>query len=279
MSDDELMDTLVLKGGNAIWLRSGGASRRSLDLDFSMSGDFGDSDRVRERIRELLERTFSAKSLQVFDYEMRREPAVARDIIGDFWGGYRVEFKVMPRSEYDALVGSPDRRPVRAWALGAREKRAFTVDISKHECCEGATTTELDGYTLRVYTEQMIACEKLRAICQQMPEYRRLVSSLYASPRARDFFDIHALVTLHGLVLDDDKAWTMIRGMFEAKRVPLWLLGQISEQRDFHRENFGSLRDVVSNPHSLKSFDFYVDFVVRTVRRLQPRWEEQPPAG
>lgn len=43
-SDDELMETLVLKGGNAIDLmyrdRSNNLSRSSYDLDFLMEGDF-----------------------------------------------------------------------------------------------------------------------------------------------------------------------------------------------------------------------------------------------
>ena len=39
-SDDELMDMLVLKGGNAIALFYSEYSRASVDLDFSLCDDF-----------------------------------------------------------------------------------------------------------------------------------------------------------------------------------------------------------------------------------------------
>ena len=41
-SDDDLMDQLVLKGGNAMALIHKLTSRESVDIDFSMSHDFQD---------------------------------------------------------------------------------------------------------------------------------------------------------------------------------------------------------------------------------------------
>ncbi len=40
VSDDELVGTLVLKGGNALSLARKLESRASFDLDFSMEGEF-----------------------------------------------------------------------------------------------------------------------------------------------------------------------------------------------------------------------------------------------
>jgi len=40
VSDDELVGTLVLKGGNALSLAHKLESRASFDLDFSMEGEF-----------------------------------------------------------------------------------------------------------------------------------------------------------------------------------------------------------------------------------------------
>jgi predicted nucleotidyltransferase component of viral defense system len=48
------------------------------------------------------------------------------------------------------------------------------------------------------YSLEMIAAEKLRAICQQMPEYTVLRTK---RPRARDFYDIHQVITQHGIDL------------------------------------------------------------------------------
>jgi Nucleotidyl transferase AbiEii toxin, Type IV TA system len=82
------------------------------------------------------------------------------------------------------------RNPV----LGQRS--VFSIDISKHEYTAGKTQVDLDGFAVFVYTPEMIVCEKLRAICQQMPEYGPVVKrSRAGSPRARDFIDIQALMS------------------------------------------------------------------------------------
>ncbi|MBX3387758.1 MAG: nucleotidyl transferase AbiEii/AbiGii toxin family protein [Phycisphaeraceae bacterium] len=200
-------------------------------------------------------------------------------MLGDFWGGFKLEFKVIPRADFDRLGADQRRLRTNALSLGRNEQRAFRVDLSKHEYVEGKVARELDGYTVYMYSPLMIVCEKIRAICQQMPEYRRVVRSASARGRARDFFDIHYLVTTDGIRLDTEAAHRTLRGMFDVKRVPLWLIGRISEHRDFHRESFEALKDTVLANHALLDFDTYVEFVVAQLQPLQPLWEEQPPLG
>ena len=53
-SDDQLMDQLVLKGGNALSLIHGVSSRTSPDLDFSLTGDFEDFEQAKRRIFRVL---------------------------------------------------------------------------------------------------------------------------------------------------------------------------------------------------------------------------------
>lgn len=48
-SDDELVNQLVLKGGNALSLIHKVSLRTSLDLDFSLATDFGDLDDARTK--------------------------------------------------------------------------------------------------------------------------------------------------------------------------------------------------------------------------------------
>ena len=126
-------------------------------------------------------------------------------------------------------------------------------------------TTELDGYRIYVYSPLMIACEKLRAICQQMKEYAPVVKrgGRPGSQRARDFLDIHTLV--EGLALDmrSSKALDITRQMFELKHVELAWLGNIDNYREFHRQGFPSVKATVSRDFELKAFDFYVDYVVK----------------
>ena len=60
VSDDELMDLLVLKGANALSLIYGLKLRASIDLDFSLERDFGESDidALRYKFERLLQKTF-----------------------------------------------------------------------------------------------------------------------------------------------------------------------------------------------------------------------------
>ena len=138
---------------------------------------------------------------------------------------------------------------------------------------------KVGGFTVFVYSPTMLASEKIRAICQQMEEYRRIVESKSRRPRARDFYDIHALTTKCGVKLDGDEAWEHIKACFSAKRVPLSLLGRISAEREFHRENFQSVRDTVPRSVALRDFDFYVEHLIGGIAPLQPRWEMDPPVG
>ena len=120
----------------------------------------------------------------------------------------------------------------------------------------------------------MIVCEKLRAICQQMHEYKQTVRSQKARPRARDFFDIFALIEGRSVDLDTVQTKDLLQGMFNAKRVSLSLLGCIDEHREFHRSDFDAVKATVKPGIDVKSFDFYVDFVVTQVARLKALWKE-----
>jgi predicted nucleotidyltransferase component of viral defense system len=276
VSDDDLMDKLVLKGGNALRLIHPMPVRQSLDLDFSLAEDFGPVDKVRSRIEALLQGTFEPKGYAVFDVSLTRAPDnVKEDTLGEFWGGYTLRFKVMEKNRYDRL--DPKKRPLQAIELGPRGQRTFTVDISKHEHVEGKVRREVDGYTVYVYSGLMIACEKVRALCQQMPEYREIVKSTSRRPRARDFLDIYHLVEQAGVRLATDDGWTTLVKMFGAKRVPIHFIERISSERDYHREDFVSVKDTVDAGYPLRDFDFYVDFLVNHLQPLKARWEIEPP--
>src|SRR5258706_7054219 len=63
-SDDDLMERLVLKGGNALDLVFGVAARASVDVDFSMAGDFDeDLASVHHRLERALVATLRAEKL------------------------------------------------------------------------------------------------------------------------------------------------------------------------------------------------------------------------
>ena len=45
----------------------------------------------------------------------------------------------------------------------------------------------------------MLAIEKLRALCQQVNDYKHIVIKMTSKSRARDFYDIHNLATSFGI--------------------------------------------------------------------------------
>jgi predicted nucleotidyltransferase component of viral defense system len=260
-SDDVLLEELVLKGGNAISLIYGFGNRASLDLDFSLENDFEDVADAKERIFKALEQRFSQLGLAVFDTKFEARPSNAEE--GSRWGGYQFEFKLIAKLRETELQGNRDAIRRNALVVGPGQQRIFRVDLSKHEFCGGKVERELDNYTIYVYTPEMIVIEKLRAICQQMPGY---LLNPAKRGRARDFYDIHLLVTAKGIDLTTNENVKLLREIFQAKDVPLDLLGSIRDDHEIHRIDWPSVRDSVSP--RLGEFDYYVDFVSGEVARI-----------
>jgi predicted nucleotidyltransferase component of viral defense system len=71
-SDDDLMEKLVLKGGNALDIIYKIASRASLDIDFSIQHDFSEDELedLESRIKTALENTFGEEGYSVFDVKL-----------------------------------------------------------------------------------------------------------------------------------------------------------------------------------------------------------------
>jgi len=273
-SDDELLEQLVLKGGNAMALVHQISARASVDLDFSLKHDFSESlEVVQERIRRALIYTFRASGFEVFDFKMVEKPKTLSPGMQTFWGGYGVEFKLVTASVH--AQHSADIEMLRRLAINLGQGTKFLIDISRFEYVYDKQEWEFEGTLIYVYSPMMIVCEKLRAICQQMEEYAQIVKRGYAgSARPKDFVDIHTL--LHALDLDftGEEMQRILVPMFEAKRVPLLLLGQVKDQYDFHVTGFPSVVATVAPDFDLKEFRFYFDYVTDLIDRLKPFWHK-----
>ena len=80
-SDDLLVERLVLKGGNALELIHRIGQRASLDLDYSMDGDFDDVEDGKSRLFRALRDRFDAAghpSLQRIDLGLGLRPIELR---------------------------------------------------------------------------------------------------------------------------------------------------------------------------------------------------------
>ncbi len=266
-SDDLLTEYLVLKGGNALNLVYGITSRASIDLDFAMGKDFEDYEEARRRLFAALHDRFDAAGYKVFDEKFEVCPNLKGPDEKLWWGGYEVSFKLIERQKYQSLKDDPQRLRNNALALGSSEKRAFKIDLSKCEYTEGKAEHEMGIFTIFVYTPEMIAIEKLRAICQQMHEYPHTGNK---KARARDFYDIYHVLTTREINLHTEENHMLLQHIFEAKQVPLSLLGNLSREREFHSADWPSV--VATTVGELHSFDFYFNFVLSEVGRLKTLW-------
>lgn len=273
-SDDELLEQLVLKGGNAMALVHQISARASVDLDFSLKQDFSESlEVVQERIRMALADTFRASGFEVFDFKMVEKPRTVSADMQAFWGGYGVEFKLTTAAVH--AQHSADIEMLRRLAINLGQGTKFLIDISRFEYVHDKQEWDFEGTLIYVYSPMMIVCEKLRAICQQMEEYTPIVKRGHAgSARPKDFVDIHTLLRALELELTGEQMQRTLVSMFAAKKVPLSFLGQVKDQYNFHVTGFPSVAATVSRDFDLKEFRFYFDYVTDLIDRLKPFWHQ-----
>lgn len=267
--DDRFFSRLALKGGNAIDIVYGLSGRASRDVDSSLRGRLDGQELVEfsDALARSFDKVFSDSPYEVFDFRFGEKPSSRSAGAPAFWGGYLAEFKIIERSR---RIGSDlERKRREALKIGKNGAATFSVDFSHSEFIGDTTLAQLDDYDIQVYSPEMIVFEKLRAICQQLPAYEEVSGSQMRRPRARDFFDIHLLAQRQGEQLFSAEKIQILDSVFEAKQVPLEYLDQIADSREYHRNDFTSVTSTVPKAEELKSFDFYFDYALSLVSRIQ----------
>lgn len=268
-SNDDLFDRLVLKGGNAIALVHNKKTRNSIDVDFSITNDYpGGLDKLGENLSKSLTQGFNESGYNLFDFKIKETPKILTGEMKNFWGGYSVDFKIIDlrksmNFEREIKEKNELLEILRRNALSIHGSTKIEIDISKYENVSNKISKEIDGVTVYAYSVEMIVAEKLRALCQQHINYGEIVQrNRPGSPRPRDFFDIHLLMTEYNIDLLIKDNLLLIEEMFKIKRVPLELLNCLSDQKDFHGANFSAVKaslKIDSSPE--RDFDFYFNFV------------------
>ncbi len=274
-SDDDLMDILVLKGGNVLDLIYGVSARSSIDLDFSLADEFEKDglENIKSKIQKVLRNTFQDAGYEVFDLEFMERPKKISPELANFWGGYQIEFKLIELNKYAKLKKDIDSLRRNASPIGPNQRKKFRIEISKFEYCEKKQEYDIEGYTIYIYSPPMIVFEKLRAICQQMPKYRKFVKSHSPTARARDFVDIYFISKEYRINIKSKKNIDLLKAIFEAKKVPIKSIGNMHKYLEFHRQDFQAVKDTIKPGVKLKDFDFYFDYVVDMIKVLKPLWE------
>lgn len=270
VSDDILIGILVLKGGNALNLAYDITSRGSIDIDFSMENDFTELEKIRiqKKLSFLLNQEFAKENYVVFDIKLNERPENIKEEIKSFWGGYLLEFKVISSDLYTEYKDNDDALRRRALPIHEDHSPKFTVDISKYEYIAEKKFRDIKGTIVSVYSPEMLAIEKLRALCQQNKDYKNIVPSSKPKSRARDFYDIFNISTSFSIDFKSSENIDLCHHIFAAKRVPLSYIPRIEEQREFHRQSWESVKDTVDPKERLKEFDFYFEYTLNLFKHL-----------
>ena len=209
----------------------------------------------------------------VFDVTLVEEPRTLTDEFRDFWGGYRVEFKIIDAETYEAHAADKRKLHMASETVVDDNGKKFPIDISKYEYVAEKAAELVDDFTVYAYSPQMLVAEKLRAICQQMPEYTSQLKKR-GTPRGGTFLDIHTVVEHFSVDFGAADFHQTVRKIFGAKRVALMLLSKIADEasKDYHRPDFVSIEATVTPGFELQDFDFYYDYVVDKCRGLESLW-------
>jgi hypothetical protein len=167
-SNSDLLNLLVLKGGNALSLIHKIGLRTSVDIDFSMAGDFESMVEAQDLLFRVLEYHFNSHGYVLFDRKFERKPS--KNLIDPEWGGYRAEFKLIKNYKYKNLSGN--LQAIRRQALDIDtigSSRKFKIDISRYEYTEGKEEAEIDNNICYVYTaHHIVFCFRVGIWCGSM---------------------------------------------------------------------------------------------------------------
>ncbi|MDH6365656.1 putative nucleotidyltransferase component of viral defense system [Enterococcus sp. PF1-24] len=241
-SEEQLLEVLVLKGGNALNLH-GITNRESQDLDFSIQEEIRFT---KEKEGALLEKTltqaFSSKGYLVNDFKFEDKPKKRNADLKPFWGGYSVTFTIIDKKKYREQIEQNDPNLGRfAEPTSDRgDTKKVTIDLSFDEYTEQKESIIIDDVPIYLYTPLMIVYEKIRASCQQLDEYE-LVST--NKVRARDLYDIYQTLTnpkfidLKEEVLNPNNFY-ILKETFRLKEVPIELLTKLESKKEELKDNY-----------------------------------------
>lgn len=276
-SDDDLFEILTLKGGNAMALLDI-TDRASQDLDFSIKqGIRLTQDEDAPKFKKALERTFEEEGYRIIDFKFDVKPKKTKRELPPFWGGYSINFKVMDEETYEKTYDVSDqKRSSMALQLEGGKKK-IEIDISLEEYTEDRIQMKLDEYQIHIYSPLMIVYEKMRALCQQLPDYEY---ASFEKTRARDLYDIYIAIQksesleLREQILSSSNVH-ILSEMFKAKNVSLELLLKIESYREQLEDDFNQrVTPQIADRKNVPDFDFLFEFNIELIKEVYALLEE-----
>lgn len=266
--NDLLNANLYLKGGQYLRVKENLKNRFSVDTDFSYDGKIEDSEVYFETLKSCLTQEFYSNGFYLFAFKFSRRPKMLAEDTPDFWIGWAVEFKFIENEKRNLKDDQLNREAIIAEGTSSPK---VLIDISQSEYCGSSDIVKLQSVEVKTYSRELVILEKLRALCQQHPDY----PYKDGNPRGRDYFDIEQLWSkaISEPNLDEDafKAGLLkhIKEVFAAKNVDLGLLKKIQEEKfvESQKLNWPSVEQTVAK-EVLKPFSYYIENIKEIVKFL-----------
>lgn len=268
--DSVFTNDILIKGGQAIRIKENIRQRLSIDIDASVKGAVPDPDIFFMRFKKSLDKQFNKFNLVVIDFERTKRPKKPHPDSPWFWTGWRVTFKLKEKGTKMAIVPDGSATP------------KIIVDLSEYEYCDDFEVMELKikGTSEKIstywYSTAMLVIEKIRAICQQHPDYP--LRQTTTTSRARDFYDIANLIEKkiknQEMPAFRKKCAELIDPIFDAKEVDKEIIKKIFEPNFIAEMSKGWPMVLKTIPTAdREEFEVYVDILqdfLNSIRRKNP---------
>lgn len=262
-SSEYLMDIVTLKGGNAMQILSL-TNRESQDLDFSIQEGKRLSKEVEgKEFETCITEAFLKHGIKVISFKFEDKPLKRRTTTPPYWGGYKIEFSIMTASKFSELT-PVQLKNINAYAEPIDgNKKKVKIDLSFDEYTDSRIKTKVEDFCIYIYSPLMIVYEKIRASCQQLPEYQ--LSS--EKTRSRDLFDIYTmLASKDGMRLREEvlnsENFHIIYKMFKLKNVDISLMLNLETiKRKLRMDYDVNVRSQVPENEAFPKFDFIFQYI------------------
>ena len=209
-----------------------------------------------------LQNEFNQLGYQVVSFKFEEKPSTKKEWTPPFWGGYKIDFSIL-KEEVFSNLSEAQLKNINAFAESIEDgKKKIQIDLSFDEYTDPRIKETIDDIDVYLYSPLMIIYEKIRASCQQLPEYTVGMNK----KRARDLFDIYTILTnikhidLYDEVLNPDNLY-IIDKMFSIKDVSIELIPKIETIKEELREDYlNKVIPQVPGDQSTPDFDYLFEF-------------------
>lgn len=267
--DKDKSKDIYLKGGLALILGYGLENRLSTDADFSLPRSIEESEDMFEYFEKTIKETFHEDGYEAYDFTVNKKPDKEHGNKLERWTGWEFNFKLIDHGHnYEGV-----KKSSKGIMFPGAATNKIEIDLSEHEHCEPSITKNIDGVDVNLYSAPLIILEKIRALCQQHPDYK-LINEKRKKNRARDLYDISVVMDMYiglegyeNLVNQGKEHLDLV---FESKYVSLEIIDHLYTDKKyitFLEKGWNGFKQGVDI--DLEPFDYYLERIKDLLTQIQ----------